>query len=59
MLEGSSFERREDLHEKVTKILMPIPSPTFRAVVKEWKSRLLHTIEAGGEYLSKHPFSTI
>jgi hypothetical protein len=41
MLEGSSFETAEELREKVTDILMSIPTSTFRAVFKERKSRLL------------------
>jgi hypothetical protein len=40
-LEKSSFETAEELQEKVTDILMSIPTSTFRAVFEEWKSRLL------------------
>jgi hypothetical protein len=51
MLEGSSFETAEEVQEKVTDILMSIPTSTFRALFEKWKSQLLRCIEAGGEYL--------
>jgi transposase len=51
MLEGHSFETAEELQEKVTEILMSIPTSTFGAVFEEWKGRLLRCIDAGGEYL--------
>jgi hypothetical protein len=45
MLEGSLFEPAEELQEKVTDILASIPTPTFRAVFNEWKTRFLRCIE--------------
>jgi hypothetical protein len=51
MLEGSSFETAEEAQEKVTNILMSLLTSTFRGVFEKWKSRLLRSIEAGGEYL--------
>jgi hypothetical protein len=59
MLEGSSFETAENVQEKVTYILMLIPTATFRPSFEEWKSRLLRCIEVSGEYLQKYHFSTI
>jgi hypothetical protein len=35
MLEGSSFEMAEELQEKVTEMLMPVLTSTFRAVSEE------------------------
>jgi hypothetical protein len=37
MPEESSFEKAEDLQEKVTDILMSIQTWTFTAVCEEWK----------------------
>jgi hypothetical protein len=51
MLEGNSFQTAEELQEKVTDILVSIPTSTFRAVFEERKSRLLQCTEAGGDYL--------
>jgi hypothetical protein len=59
MLEGSPLETEEELQEKVTDILTFDPTPTFRKVFEEWKSRLLQCIEADREYFLKDPFSTI
>jgi hypothetical protein len=50
MLEVSSFERAEELQEKVTNNLMSNPTSTFKAVFEEQKSQLLRCIEANGEY---------
>jgi hypothetical protein len=58
VLEGSSLETAEGLQEKVTDIVILISTSIFRAVFEEWKNRLLRCIEAGGEYLHKHPFSS-
>jgi hypothetical protein len=35
------------------------PPSTFTTVFEEWKSQLVRWIEAGGDYLGTHPFSTI
>jgi hypothetical protein len=51
MLKGSSFQTARELQEKVTDVLMSVPTSTFTAVFEEWKSRLLQCNEAGGEYL--------
>jgi hypothetical protein len=51
MLEGSSFEKVEEMQEKAKDILMSIPTSIFRAVFEEWKNQLLRCIEADGEYL--------
>jgi hypothetical protein len=51
MLEGHYFQTAEELQEKVTDILVSIPTSTFRAVFEEWKNHLLQCIEAGGYYL--------
>jgi hypothetical protein len=59
MLGGSSFETAEEPQEKATDIFMSIAMSIFRAVFEERKSRLLRHIKASGEYLSKHPFSTV
>jgi hypothetical protein len=43
MLEESSFETSEEQQEKVTGILISIPTSTIKTVFEEWKKNLINT----------------